>query len=117
MKSQRWTVVCEDNEIKILKSQKTDCVAASEKDIYETKDLKFSLGFNQQGRLFMYKLLLDEGLQSKSVVGNIINIIFNKSVPKDTVLNIIYEDHSIRLLAFAENGTEDFVLVGRWRSE
>lgn len=118
MKSQKWDVQCSNNEIKIIRIQKANLnTLGVEKTIYETKNLIFSLGYNQFSRLFQYKLTLNiDKLQQKSVVGNIINIIFNETFPIKTVLNILYEDHNIRLLSFEENGVEDFVLVGRWKT-
>ena len=129
MKSMRWEILEQNNNIIINRLEKNHHIV-SEKSIDISDDgiirnISLYTGSNGYNKVCNYKIKYNTNtLVNKRIDANFFNLIYTpmsayKTAAYKTEMDIIYEDHNLRILSFKVKTDktifEDYLLVGRWK--
>ena len=114
MKAGKWVIDQHDGMI-VVKRAINKKQLQEQKIIHSDAMTEFSLVFNENRKMTGYILKYDVFTQKFIVDFNYIHLIYCCDMDENPVMDIVYEDHHVRLLTFSLANKTNYMLVGRWK--
>jgi hypothetical protein len=114
VKAGKW-VIDQLNGMVIIRRAIIKKQTQEQKVIHADDLVEFSLVFNENKKMTGYVLKYDVFTKKLAIDFNYVHLIYHDDFGNKPVMDIVYEDHHVRLLTFSFENKMNYLLVGRWK--